>query len=137
MAVLVNREELTGSNADLLALAQEQFKNAEPGTDEYEAAAKAIEVLSRVIRDDEKTEIERDSYLAKIEDDRIKYEIEQKNKKIEFVTNTALGVAGIVVPVIAYDKFSKRVLKFEETGTISSSVGRNVLNNLPNPFRKR
>ena len=136
-AVFVDRNELSANNVELLSLAQDQFSKAEPGSEEYEAAAKAIETLSKVIREDEKAELERETSLEKMEEDKVKYEVEQRNKKIEFAANTAIGVAGIVVPVIAYDKFSKRILKFEETGTVSTSVGRNVLNNLPNPFRKR
>ena len=118
-------------DVDNLRRAHNVLADAKPGSDEYKAALEAIKLLSNEIREEEKAIKEEELFYRKHVED---YE-NRKWKKIEIAKDTVLGIGGIIVPVWAYDKFSKRQLLFEKEGIVSTNTGRNLLNKIPNPFK--
>ena len=59
--------------------------------------------------------------------------IKPKPTKGETILEWAKVIIPVVVPIFAYDIFQKRVLKFEEDGSICSSAGRQL--HLPRFFK--
>lgn len=101
------------------------LSNTEFGSDEYKIGVDAVTKL-----------IDREAELRKIEVERIeKIEIRKadeefktkqlKENRIEKVIGYVINVAGIVIPVIVTVWGTKISLKFEETGTMTTTAGRN------------
>lgn len=78
---------------------------------------------------EEKREIDREKNEAQINLEYAKSEIGWKRMALEI----GKVVVPVVVPMIAYDVFQKRLMKFEETGRISSTAGREL--HLPKFFK--
>lgn len=51
-------------------------------------------------------------------------------KILEFVTGTAVSVAGIVLPLMFYNKWMEEGMTFEETGVFTSSTFRGFLSKM-------
>lgn len=71
------------------------------------------------------------------EKDSAELEVSTELKKLELESNlkdrktkNILTAAGIVVPVVVGSFWGYKSLKFEETGSIGSTLGRNVINGL-------
>ena len=97
----------------------EQLKGMKPGSDEYKATADRLDRL-----------------MGKaIEMGRINLEAEQKEKQMEDdrqdrMVKNAIGVGGVVLPVLVTIWGTLKSLKFEETGTVTTIIGRGFISNL-------
>lgn len=89
-----------------------QLKNLDPGSEEYskvvEGLAKLYEL--KLAEDDKSNEKERTDK-------------ESKSKFIQY----GIDIAGIVLPLAFYGVWMKKGLKFEQTGTFTSSTFRGLL----------
>ena len=61
----------------------------------------------------------------------VKEEIDEKDKWVDRVINVGTEVIKITIPTAVYVALFHKGLKFEETGTITSSGMRNLLNKMP------
>ena len=116
--------------------AMADFMSAEPGSDEYLAASKAAETFTKMILDDEKANVEQDLAYYKMELEQARAAQEVKDKKIDRWINISVKGVEIAVPTMVYIYLYNKGLKFEQTGMISSGSMRNLLQKIPNPFRK-
>lgn len=101
----------------------------EVGTDQHKALVESVTKLM-----DKKIEIEKIERDAKARDQ----EHELESKKLEQITNekndqifkNAIAIAGIVVPSLLTVWGTFKTLKFEETGTVTTIMGRGFVNKL-------
>ena len=114
-----------------LSKANTEFDNAKPGTEEYEAASKAVERLTKLILEDEKANFEQDLAYFKIEMEQAKAAQEAKDKKIDRWVTIAIKGFEITVPVAVYVALYNKGLKFEQTGIVTSGFVKNLLNKMP------
>ena len=96
-----------------------KLEELEPGTKEYEA------VLDTIVKLTDR-EIEIEKFNSDSEDKEKTREFEQKDRKIR----NGISIAGIVVPMGLAIWGTLKSLKFEETGTVTSLIGRGWLNKL-------
>lgn len=99
--------------------------------------AKLIEKLNEAEQNDEKRsdnqerrEIDRERNQSTVELERQKQDLTWKRFGIE----VAKIIIPVTVPLIAYSIYQKRLLKFEETGRVCSTAGREL--HLPKIFNK-
>lgn len=85
-------------------------------------------LVSKAYNDDRAREIEMDKHKNLIE-------LDKKKARTETITKVVVGVAGVAVPAVvnlitlaAWENKLTELLKFEETGRITTSAGRTVLN---------
>lgn len=105
---------------------------------------KAIEMDKFNIAREEKLEereFEKEQKLKQMEEERLDREFERNHKikqmeeeKKDRLIKNGITVGGIVLPVIVTIWGTLKSLKFEETGTVTTLVGRGFINNL---FRKK
>ena len=88
------------------------LKGCQIGSDEAKRALDELEVLERLRQDETKASNE------------------AVRQKIEFLVSTGLQLGAIVIPIIAYDIWFRRGLRFEEKGTIGDPLVRNLMNKL-------
>ena len=134
--VKVDYGQLLQNAVDGLTKAQTDFENAKPGTEEYLAASKAAETFNKMILEDEKAEIEQDLAYSKLELEQARMNQEARDKKIDRWVNISIKGVEIAVPTFVYIYLYNKGLKFEQTGVIASGSMRNLLQKIPNPFRK-
>lgn len=97
-----------------------------------EALTKAVHLVELLITaDKDNTDYYDKQERRRIEDDRNKamVEIERDKQKLTWGrVGLELGkvIAPILVSFVGYNVFQKRILKFEETGRISSTAGREL-----------
>ena len=108
----------------------DKLSEMEKGSDEYKATVdSAIKLTDRMIE------------LEKLEDDRLdreqsrKFDSELKLSEVkedrkDRIIKNCISVAGIVLPIIVTVWGTKTSLKFEEEGTITTSIGRGFINKL-------
>ena len=108
----------------------EVLSELELGSDEYKAGVDAVTKLIDREVELRKLEIE---YQEKVEcrkaDDEVKLK-QIKENRVDRIIGYVINVAGIVVPVIVTIWGTKVSLKFEETGTITTTAGRNFFSRL-------
>lgn len=99
--------------------------------------AKLIEKLNEAEQNDEKRsdnqerrEIDKERNQSTVELERQKQDLTWKRFGIE----VAKIIIPVTVPLIAYSVYQKRLLKFEETGRVCSTAGREL--HLPKIFNK-
>ena len=119
------------------------LENLEPGSKEYESHVQNIERLLKIAQregelDQKEEDLQRmaNEINYRREQDAIKAEIDAKDKKIDRVITIGTKVFEISIPAAIYIALFNKGLRFEETGTVSSSGMRNLMNKIPNPFRK-
>lgn len=121
---------------DIIELLNEEISDelkrlgeVEVGTDQHKALVESVTKLM-----DKKIEIEKIERDSKARDQ----EHELESKKLEQITNekndqifkNAIAIAGIVVPSLLTVWGTFKTLKFEETGTITTIMGRGFVNKL-------
>lgn len=94
-------------------------------------ASEAMEKANKLVLEDEKNKLE----SRKIDYDWKRFDIETKARKKEFKIRVVVDGISIVVPLGVYWMLILKGFKFEETGAITSSTMRNILNKI-NPFKK-
>lgn len=115
----------------------ERLGDFEPGTEEYKAASDTIAKLldkqvefERLDLDRETKEAEReDSKKNRAADDEFKA-VQAKNEQRDRWIAQGVAIAGIVIPSLLTIWGTIKTLKFEETGTITTVMGRGFANKL-------
>ena len=107
-----------------------KLSEMEKGSDEYKATVdSAIKLTDRMI-ELEKLEDERlDKEQSRKFDSELKLSEVKEDRKDRIIKN-CISVAGIVLPIIVTLWGTKTSLKFEEEGTITTSIGRGFINKL-------
>lgn len=107
-----------------------KLSEMEKGSDEYKATVdSAIKLTDRMI-ELEKLEDERlDKEQSRKFDSELKLSEVKEDRKDRIIKN-CISVAGIVLPIIVTVWGTKTSLKFEEEGTITTSIGRGFINKL-------
>ena len=108
----------------------DKMSEMEKGSDEYKATVdSAIKLTDRMI-ELEKLEDERlDKEQSRKFDSELKLSEVKEDRKDRIIKN-CISVAGIVLPIIVTVWGTKTSLKFEEEGTITTSIGRGFINKL-------
>lgn len=108
----------------------DKLSEMEKGSDEYKATVdSAIKLTDRMI-ELEKLEDERlDKEQSRKFDSELKLSEAKEDRKDRIIKN-CISVAGIVLPIIVTVWGTKTSLKFEEEGTITTSIGRGFINKL-------
>ena len=108
----------------------DKLSEMEKGSDEYKATVdSAIKLTDRMI-ELEKLEDERlDKEQSRKFDSEMKLSEAKEDRKDRIIKN-CISVAGIVLPIIVTVWGTKTSLKFEEEGTITTSIGRGFINKL-------
>lgn len=120
-------EQLLQELADTL---QEQFndlKKLEPGSKEYSALVADIRSLWDLGLEETRIRIEADDTLYERDVEAAKAEEEKRNKQFDRVIKIGLDLAAIAVPATIYTVLFLVGLKFEETGSFSTSWMRNLM----------
>lgn len=104
----------------------EELKNLEQGSEEHTRAVENLTKLYRLRIDETKSQWD---YSEKFE--RAEKELELKKKQLDEQVKdryfkVGVDAAGIVLPLIFYGIWMNRGFRFEETGTITSSVFRGL-----------
>ena len=108
----------------------DKLSEMEKGSDEYKATVdSAIKLTDRMI-ELEKLEDERlDKEQSRKFDSELKLSEVKEDRKDRIIKN-CISVVGIVLPIIVTVWGTKTSLKFEEEGTITTSIGRGFINKL-------
>lgn len=91
----------------------------------------AIEKANKLAIEDERTKLE----TRKIEIDWDRFEQESKARRKEAMIRCVIDGVSIILPLAVYSMMVRKGFQFEETGAITSSTMRNLLNKI-NPFKK-
>ena len=99
------------------------------GSEEYNKAIGTLNILYQPWLEIKKVELEfndRESQRAHEKEIR-KSELKQKEKfdKLTFGIQIGLGILGTMGPIVAYGLTTTKILRFEQTGTVTSLTGRN------------
>ena len=128
----------------------EGLSSLEPGSD---AKSKAVgdlsklyqmrleEIKTEAAKQDQKDrhELERDKHFLEclVRDDEKDLKLAQhKSQNLDRWLNVGVQVGLTIMSLVAYDIWSKRGFKFEETGTICSPQNRNLLSNMLPKLKK-
>ena len=111
-----NRELLD----DVIRKTLEDLGSMETGTEEWEKLSEELRKLYQLKLDDDRTNWE---YSDRSE----KRAEEETSKKKDRQIRIGLGLLELLIPIISYRSLFLRGLKFEETGSIASSMMRNLL----------
>lgn len=115
--------------------------NFEQGSEEHSEAVENVAKLYRLKLEEDRNEKE----FKKIKEDfeelkkqnesmRVLEEVKIKEAKIDRYCRIGVTIAGVTLPLLAYGHWYKRGLKFEETGTLTSTTLRGVISKF-NPFK--
>ena len=107
------------------------------GSDEYKAVADRLDKLIAKSIEMGKTHIEADLKDRQLELENKKVEIESKQKeqqmeeeKKDRLVKNCISIGGIVLPVAVTIWGTLKSLKFEESGTVTTIMGRGFINKL-------
>ena len=110
----------------------EQLESVKKGTDEYEKIVNAqTKLLDKAIEID-RINFEHEEKLKEQELKEKELEVEKKDKIIK---NSLTGVS-VIGGLITTWHWAKKSLQFEETGTVTTAVGRNFINKAINFLKK-
>ena len=108
----------------------DKLSEMEKGSDEYKATVDSTIKLTDRMIELEKLEDERlDKEQSRKFDSELKLSEVKEDRKDRIIKN-CISVAGIVLPIIVTVWGTKTSLKFEEEGTITTSIGRGFINKL-------
>lgn len=108
----------------------EKLANMEPGTDAHRATVDSVaKLMDRAIEleklDAESQEKEKDRKF----DTDLKLK-QAKDERLDRIVKNIISVAGIVLPIGLTIWGTKTSLKFEEEGTVTTTIGRGFINKL-------
>ena len=129
--MIVDYTGLIQDDVDNLRRANNALAESKPGSEEYEAALKASETLTKKIQNVDRQLAEEELERIKLEMESIQYEKERKDGWIKFGVTTGVGIGGTLGGWWFYDKMREKHQQFETTNTPSSTLFRNFLNKLP------
>ena len=107
---------------ELLKLKLQEVKALDPKSKEFKDAMEGISSLYKA---------QTESFRLNVDTDYKRIEVEENKKKT--IREWLLGIAGIVIPTCLYGILWNKGMKFEETGTYSSSGMRKLNNELKFP----
>lgn len=114
---------------DLLSMAIndgfECVKNLKPGSEERSRAIKDVSELYRLKIEEEKM-VFNDNQSEKELDLKI---IQERGKKKDRILNVVTNILGLGLPMVFSTIWYYKGLKFEETGSITSSTNRSIISN--------
>ena len=117
-------EQLLESLADELQIEFNALKDLKAGSEEYSRHVANIEKLWKLGQAEVKAVQESEELYYRREKD-------AKDKKIDRWLNIGIKLAEIGIPTGVYVALWKKGLKFEETGTYTSSMMKNLIQKLP------
>lgn len=106
-----------------------QLSDLEIGSDEYKATVDGIAKLTDRSIELKRMESEEQENWAKRQLESKKLELAAPDKKDQWVKN-GIAIAGIVIPSVITIWGTVKSLKFEETGTVTTIMGRGFINKL-------
>ena len=120
-------KDLTAMSSDelleeLLKLKLQEAKGLDPRSKEFKDAMEGVSSLYKA---------QTESFRLNVDTDCKRIEIENEKKKT--VRDWLLGIAGIAVPTFLYGILWSKGMRFEETGTYSSSGMRKLNNEMKFP----
>jgi hypothetical protein len=99
------------------------------GSEEYNKAIDKLDILYKPWLEVKKVELEFDDRVSQRihEKEMREAELKQKEKfdKLASGIQVGLGVLSVLVPTIGYGLTTNQILRFEQTGTVTSLAGRN------------
>ena len=117
---------------DTVAHHIEYIEGLTAGSEEYNKAISTLDILYRPWLEVKKVEYEFDDRISqRLHEKEIREaELEQKEKfdKLASGIQVGLGILGVMAPIVAYGVTTSQVLRFEQTGTVTSLMGRNHFN---------
>ena len=103
------------------------------GTDEYKNAVESVSKLIDKRNEIDKLDLENDKYMLseRMETHRINREktLNEYNEKDQLFKNL-ISISSILIPVFVTVWGTYKTLKFEETGTVTTIMGRGFINKL-------
>lgn len=124
-----NKNKLDEEIKDLL----ETLNGMEAGTEDYKHVLDDVAKLIDKRNEIDKLELEFYKYLLTKETEDYKKdkekELNEYNKKNQIITH-AISIGAIVIPVFLTVWGTYKTLKFEETGTVTTIMGRGFVNKL-------
>ena len=102
------------------------IKSMAVGSDEYKIAVESVSKLIDKLNEADKIDLEkRKLNLSEIKEN----ERDEFNKKNQYITH-GISIGSIVIPVLVTVWGTYKTLKFEETGTVTTMMGRGFINKL-------
>lgn len=112
-----------------------ELQNLEIGSEEHVKACESISKLCKVLLEQTRDEaafeeiVDREDLESKrFNLDKIYKEQEAAAARKDRIIRYGIDIGGIVLPLIVYTGLIKTGFKFEETGTVTSSFFRNLIN---------
>lgn len=112
-----------------------ELQNLEVGSEEHVKACESISKLCKVLLEQTRDEaafeeiVDREDLESKrFNLDKIYKEQEAAEARKDRLIRYGIDIGGIVLPLIVYTGLIKTGFKFEETGTVTSSFFRNLIN---------
>lgn len=107
-----------------------KLQELKPGSEEHKVASDTlVKFMDRAIELD-KLEVDRADREAIRKNEQLVKQQEMKGEKKDRLVKNILTAAGITLPLLVTIWGTKVSLKFEETGTISTTAGRSFINKL-------
>ena len=104
----------------------ENLKDLEMGTDEHKIS---VDLITKLLdREIELKKLENEK-SKRVEDNEFK-KLQAKDENKDRLIRNGLTAAGIVIPTIVTIWGTLKTLKFEETGTVTTMMGRGFVNKL-------
>ena len=104
----------------------ENLKDLEMGTDEHKVS---VDLITKLLdREIELKKLDNEA-LKRVEDNEFK-KLQAKDENKDRLIRNGLTAAGIIIPTIVTIWGTLKTLKFEETGTVTTMMGRGFVNKL-------
>lgn len=111
----------------------DSLSNMELGTEQYKNAVESVSKLIDKQNEIDKIELERAKQQLSdyVETNKInkQKELDEYNKKDQLIKNI-ISIGSIIIPVLVTVWGTYKTLKFEETGTVTTIMGRGFINKL-------
>ena len=111
---------------DTLELKLRSLTNIEYGSDEWNSAIEEIAQLHKMRMEEAKIEVAK----AENHEERENRKEQQKSQRIERIINVVMQGCIAAGGWLLYDVWNKRVLRFEEHGSIGSQVSKNLFSKI-------
>lgn len=108
----------------------EKLSTMEPGSEKYRTTVDGLSKLMDKAIEIEKVDIDCKDKAAARESEQLLKEQQMKDEKKDRIVKNIIGAAGVVLPLVVTIWGTKVSLKFEETGTITTQMGRGFIQRL-------
>lgn len=108
----------------------DKLRTMEPGSEKYKVTVDGLtKLMDRAIEMEKVDNDCKEKEEARLSDQAVKLQQLEEDRKDHIVKN-AIGVAGVVLPLLVTIWGTKVSLKFEEEGTFTTIMGRGFINKL-------